>query len=103
MSKLEQDIEHLKKEIASKQEQLKLQQEELVRLSPVHKLAIAIHDATCYTNHTDGCSWYYEIKNSRHEWSGHAHARALDQAKAVQISCDDVNISSMIKIVECLK
>lgn len=103
MTKLEQEIKQLQKQIADKQEQLKRQQEELVKLTPVHKLAIAIHSATCHSNHIDMCDWHYSIKDGRHDWSGWAHQRALERAKAMQKSCTEIAIGDMIKIVECLK
>lgn len=45
-----------------------------------YQFAFKLHDMFCCTNHTDGCSWYYEIKNNRHDWSGYAHKRYLDSA-----------------------
>lgn len=60
------------------------------RLPIKFKIAIMLHDKTCTHNHTDGCSWEYEInyKTKLHDWTGHAHSRALKEASAI---CEEIN------------
>ena len=41
-------------------------------------LVILAHDTLCRWNHTDGCSWGYEMNSDgSHNWQGWAHARWL--------------------------
>jgi hypothetical protein len=48
------------------------------------ELAIAAHDCSCTINHTDGCSWYYEIsmdKNKKEvrKWDMYSHRWQLEK------------------------
>lgn len=54
------------------------------KLTPLHLLAIEMHDAFCRAqNHSEDCGWHYEIdSNEVHDWSRYAHERALRQAEA---------------------
>jgi hypothetical protein len=47
----------------------------------LHDLVIEYHDCNCKWNHTDGCSWHYEINRGVHDWSGKgsAHAEWLEK------------------------
>lgn len=84
-------IEFLKTEIKKledKIETLKRKDE----LSRIHKLAESVtkdeetlatllHSIDCHWNHTDGCSWHYEINSGVVDWNGWAHARYLKMAR----------------------
>lgn len=37
------------------------------------KLAIYLHSKMCKGNHTDYCSWFYEINGVDHDWTRFAH------------------------------
>lgn len=92
-------ITDLEKEIAEKTaklEQLKKAEAELESLGPEYKLAIKLHDSHCKWNHTDGCSWHYEIKNGVHDWFGHAHNEWLKKARLFMSELKAENISEEV-------
>ena len=69
----------------------------LIESSKTHLLAIKLHDKLCRWNHTDGCAWYYFIKDGVHDWSESSHKAYLVKAHRVmmhldkkQITCDNV-------------
>lgn len=84
------------------QEKLELntQLEELAAASPEYQLAIHLHDSTCKWNHTDGCSWYYEFKDKKHVWTGHAHSHALKQAQHLiaEATSIGVDVDTVLKM-----
>lgn len=47
----------------------------------IQELAVVLHDAYCRYNHTDGCGWFYEIRNGKTDWTGWAHDRWSGYAK----------------------
>ena len=55
----------------------------LSSLSPAQRMAIALHSSWCNYNHTDGCSWMYELDTGKHLWSGSAHRRWLNKAQRI--------------------
>lgn len=59
-------------------------------LTPVQKLAIAIHDATCHSNHIDMCGWMYEIKQGYHDFSGQSHQTYLRKAEKLAAKVNDI-------------
>jgi len=97
-------IEELRKEIKEREELLqKLEEEEkyLVSKGPQYKLAVALHESLCHTNHADGCGWYYEMKDERHDWNGWAHERYLKIAKKM-LNTTGLDVDTILKVVECL-
>lgn len=50
------------------------------QISDTSMLAVVLHEMTCNINHDDGCSWYYEINNGQHDWSGHVHKHYKEKA-----------------------
>lgn len=61
-------------------------------LEQIKKLAIELHSLFCKDNHTDGCFWYYDIKNEEHNWSSSSHFPYLVMAyncyhNGISISC----------------
>ncbi len=66
-------------EIESRIEALQKDIEELKEIeSPEEKLATDLHTVMCKTNHSDGCSWFYEDSCEKY-----AHKRYLDMAKKI--------------------
>ena len=43
--------------------------------------SIVYHEKTCHHNHTDGCSWFYEIKHNTHNWDSFAHKEFLRKSE----------------------
>lgn len=70
-------------------------------LTIYQRAAIILHNLTCTWNHTDGCSWSYEISKGIHQWEGSEHKIWLQRAKnllSAGYSTEDVT-----KIKEILK
>lgn len=61
------------------------------------KLAIALHNVFCHSNHTDMCSWYYEVSDED-PWIGYAHKDYLDRAKEIWRICQEEDIKPIIAI-----
>lgn len=76
------------KELEQQITNLKAEDEYLQSLTPVEKVAIALHSAFCIGNHTDGCSWFYEMKNGIDDWNGNTHDRYLTKATLVLAFCN---------------
>lgn len=63
-------------------------------LTPEQLLAIDLHSALCRWNHTDGCSWEYEIGGSTdHQWDRYAHAEYQKKAEALLARFPGLDIS----------
>jgi len=60
--------------------------------SPDQQLAKQLHSMLCTWNHTDGCSWFYEMKNKQDDWTGHAHGEYLKKAQMITHQCKQRNI-----------
>ena len=92
---VQNEIEKLNVKLA----ELEKERDYLESLPPVEQLAIEIHNMTCHHNHADGCGWYYEIHNGIHDWSGHAHSRALQTAKrAITMSKkENISVETLVK------
>lgn len=56
--------------------------------SPDHQLAKELHGMLCTWNHTDGCGWFYEMKNKEDDWSRPAHGEYLKRAQKLIHICD---------------
>lgn len=85
------DIKKLNQEIADAEErvkQLKATKKEFEGMEPMHQLALTLHSMLCRWNHTDGCSWHYEITKSGHDWKQHAHAEYLKKAQTLTSWCE---------------
>lgn len=74
---IDEQIEELENQIAS----LQTQKAKLKALTPVQELAIFLHQKTCHWNHTDGCDWFYYMKDDMPTWEGHAQQDALKKAQ----------------------
>lgn len=102
------EMKKLEAEIAEKQqklEELKEQHRLEALQAPEFKLAILLHDMTCKWNHTDGCSWYYEMvkhsKGEEHNWTGWAHDQFLRKARLIikTPSLQGIELEQLIKIL----
>jgi len=47
----------------------------------LREVSIMIHELLCLSNHTDGCGWYYEIENAKHDWDKPYHKEWRSQTK----------------------
>lgn len=85
----------LKRQIAALTKQLEkaIQEEETLNKLPLnHYVAILIHGRLCNHNHTDGCGWYYEVKNDIHDFAGSTHSYYVKKAdkviESMRANCD---------------
>jgi len=53
-----------------------------------HQLAKELHGMLCNQNHTDGCGWWYEVKNKQDDWTGGTHTEYLKKAHKMICHCD---------------
>ena len=90
----EKELEELKKKHAA------------IQAEPAeHQLARYLHDMMCNSNHTDGCSWHYEINNGVDDWHGRAHVPYLTKANrllSVAKSPGLFDVQRIIKIVSII-
>lgn len=100
MRTIEQNIAELEAEIRSKQGSLqRLKAEKVARdeMPADKKLAVILHDELCTGNHTDGCGWYYEVRQGAHNWaSGSTHAAYLGKARRLLDLCAKHNTTPEI-------
>lgn len=59
---------------------LEKEEKKLLQQSPEAQLAIALHGALCHHNHTDGCGWYYAIKDGLPTWEEYSQQEYLKRA-----------------------
>lgn len=72
----DQKIAALQREI----EELQKQKLAAESMTEEERLAEFLHKHMCHHNHTDACSWYYEMDHKIHNWSGYAHGQYFDLA-----------------------
>ena len=62
------------------------------------QIATCLHGMLCTWNHTDGCGWFYEFKDGKDDWSGHAHNNYLMRAQKLIHHCggDVAKVERMI-------
>lgn len=89
IASLEADIKKREQELAEVKEQLKKAKLE----SPDKQLAKELHSMLCTWNHTDGCGWFYEIRNNEDDWSGSAHGQYLMKARSLIGKCKEHNLT----------
>lgn len=61
----------------------KIQQQIEELYSEDKKLAIFLHSKHCHHNHTDGCSWFYDINDGLHDWNAYSHKDWLQKAQGI--------------------
>jgi hypothetical protein len=95
----------LEKLIKEEKEELAKAQAEIDNNDPLKQLAIQLHTTLCTWNHTDGCGWYYEVSNERHDWNGHSHKDWLKKAREVSTKLDEVGITQKqaFEVIRILK
>lgn len=89
IASIEADIAKRKKELVELEQTLTKAKLE----SPDKQLAKELHGMLCRWNHTDGCGWFYEIKNKEDDWTGHAHGEYLMKAQSLIGKCTEHNIT----------
>lgn len=77
ISQLEADLNKARDELDRAQKQ-----------DPIYLLAEQLHDRLCKFNHTDGCSWFYEVKGSEPNWAAWAHDKYLAHAHRLTRFCE---------------
>ena len=88
------EIAQKKKELADLEKQL-----ESAKAEPEDiKLARKLHDMLCEWNHTEGCGWYYEFRDKKEDWTGHAHAQYLGKARRLMHFCKKKSIGTQFAI-----
>lgn len=61
------------------------------RLETIKPLVVRAHGILCSWNHTDGCSWGYEMTGDQHNWRGWAHARWLRHWEELMLGTNERN------------
>ena len=95
------EIERREKEL----EELKKKQAARKAEPAEHQLARYLHDMMCNFNHTDGCSWHYEINNGVDDWSAYAHSSYLTKANRLLSVAKNpglFDVQRIIKIVSII-
>jgi len=73
------DVEAQLAELQAKKEQLVKARD--LPSEDIQKLAIEMHNCTCPHDHTEGCSWLYEMTDKKHDWSQKEHQRQVAHAQ----------------------
>lgn len=97
---LSMDVERLTKELAKQSAALLKEQERIKELeysSEDKEDAIKLHDTVCRFNHTDGCGWFYDIKDGVHNWSGFEHKVNLEKVAKIRKLFPELVIENFIK------
>ena len=85
---IEQELKQHKEAISKLEAAL-----EEAKLEPLdQQLAKELHSMLCTWNHTDGCSWFYEITNKKDDWSKNTHGRYLSKARSLMHKCNEQGI-----------
>ena len=93
MTELEQEIAASKAKLAELESAKKAMIRDRKTSSDTGQLAIFLHEKMCTWNHTDGCSWHYEINKGVPDWDGHAHNKYWSIAAQILskgYKCEDV-------------
>ncbi len=69
-------------------------------MTPAQRLAISLHSKMCRHNHTDGCSWFYHMKNDIPDWHAHSQKNYILKAQRLLLQCEDVD--QVLKIIDIL-
>lgn len=101
--------------VAKIEDQIRAHELELARLeqelenakleSPECQLAKELHGMLCGWNHTDGCGWYYEMRDKQDDWNGDAHGRYLSKARMLTHKCEQegITVESAVSIYKMIK
>lgn len=80
--------------------ELQNEKERRSELTEDKKLAEYLHSKQCRWDHTEGCSWFYEVSDSEPNWSGYAHARYLSTA---QKALERYDHDTVVGVLEAVK
>jgi hypothetical protein len=86
---IEEEIKKRTRELADLEQQLTL-----AKLEPRYQLAKTLHSIFCTHNHTDGCGWFYEMKNKQDDWLAHTHGEYLQKALKFTHACQAEGIAA---------
>lgn len=92
-------MRNIDEEIRETEKKLNVLKDEKLGLEmsdPACELAIFLHDMTCRYDHTEGCGWFYEIKNGKHDWSRYAHQQELRRARKLLEITDADTIKKIV-------
>lgn len=97
---LDNEIAAQKLKLAELENAKKVMSRDLKTSSLTGQLAIFLHEKQCHWNHTDGCSWHYEISKGVPDWSGSAHNKYWNIA--ARILSKGYNYEDVIAIVNII-
>lgn len=88
--------------MANEDKRNQLKKEYEAGLSEDQQLAIFMHEKLCHYNHTNACSFYYEVKEGFiHDWAMFQHAEYLKKAQALLAVVDyETAVKAVIAIME---
>ena len=96
-------VEAAQRTLATAQNELQQVEQAEAKLTPEELLAIDLNGSLCNWNHTDGCSWLYEVKNNVHEWNGYAHAKYLEAAQKLAARFPELDFDFAREFTQALK
>jgi len=70
----------IEQEVNKRHEEELVESNRVITEQPIAQFAIKLHNKFCKWNHTDGCSWHYEMVNREHDWSRDEHRRWMNKA-----------------------
>ncbi len=94
------EIEEKRQQVAKLQQEITALEEvdrKLAELGPEFLLAVQLHDKFCRWNHTDGCSWFYEV-DDKDTWAQSSHKEYLTKARKLILKCEAVGITPEIAL-----
>lgn len=101
ITEIEEKLKARKKEIAELEAALVRAKQE----SPDQQLARTLHTMLCGWNHTDGCGWFYEMKNKEDDWTGWAHGEYLKKANMLAHRCqkEGIEVAKALEVYKMVK
>lgn len=97
-------IDELRSEIEKKKREMESLIEEerfLERSGPEYLLAVHLHGKLCHWNHTDGCGWFYAVKDGKHDWNDSSHKSYLDKARKI-LRETGLDVETIMKVVDLI-
>jgi hypothetical protein len=101
ITEIEEKLKAHKKEITELEAALVKAKQE----SPDQQLARTLHTMLCGWNHTDGCGWFYEMKNKEDDWNGHEHGEYLKKANMLIRRCqkEGIEVDKVMEVYKMVK
>lgn len=97
INSLKNEIEEKKRELANLEENQRF----LEKSGPEYVLAVRLHSKLCRWNHTDGCGWFYAVKDGKHDWSDSSHRNYLEKARKI-LRETELDVETIIKVLDNL-